>query len=285
MISRRAVERPCSSSSRPPGPRIGLALLLFASCLGLLAAGPGGGRCVAQELPGSRYHTTIYGLEIERRIADNQLREDLAAYRELQKGWRELANNLVYKRSAIDRMILENIDSLDPETLATQERELQSLRAQFSAALDESQRVRERISERVRLIGDVGEHIEKLRRERHESEGPLSGVWDVSIMPIGEKGIFVLSQDGPQVVGEYLLGASDRGSLEGTFVDGQVRLIRRDGKVGNHSVLRATYSYNTQTLNGTWQKFDLSGGITSGDWVGRKKEEGELPEEEPPPAY
>ncbi len=77
------------------------------------------------------------------------------------------------------------------------------------------------------------------------------------------------------MVGEYLLCTADRGHLEGTFVDGKLRLIRRDSRVGNHSVLKASFAFSTGTLNGTWQRFDLSGGVTSGNWVGKKKVEDE----------
>jgi len=246
--------------------------ILFALLLaGLLISGP----LAAQDVPTPSYRATVYSLEIERRIAQSHLEEDVKAYEELQKIWQETLYSITSKRAVIDRMVLADPQSIDPTEMARTERELQDLVSRFNSVLYESQRIRDRITERVRLINAVEASIGRLRTDQTENEGPLNGIWEVNIMPVGESGVFVLSQDGPQVVGEYLLGASDRGSLEGTFVDGKLRLIRRDSQVGNHSVLKASYSFNTGTLNGTWQKFDLSGGVTSGDWVGYHKEEEE----------
>lgn len=243
----------------------------------LLAGHLGAGSASAQDVPTTKYRSTVYSLEIERQIAQSHLEEDLKAYEELQKIWQETLYSITSKRAVIDRMVLAGPRGTDLSEISQSERELQDLVARFNSVLYESQRIRDRITERVRLIDAVEASIGRIREDQTENAGPLNGVWEVEIMPLGETGIFVLSHDGPQVVGEYLLGSSDRGSLEGTFVDGKLRLIRRDSRVGNHSVLKASYSFNNETLNGTWQKFDLSGGITSGDWVGHKKvaEEGD----------
>jgi len=243
-------------------------LILFALLLSVLIAGS----VAAQDIPTTKYRSTVYSLEIERRIAQSHLEEDIKAYQELQEIWQETLYSMTSKRAVIDRMVLSDPQAIDPVEMARTERELQDLVARFNSILYESQRIRDRITERVRLITAVESSIGRIREDQTENEGPLNGVWEVDIMPVGESGIFVLSQDGPQVVGEYLLGTDDRGSLEGTFVDSKLRLIRRDSRVGNHSVLKASFSFNAGTLNGTWQKFDLSGGITSGDWVGHKKE-------------
>jgi hypothetical protein len=241
--------------------------------LAVLVAGPlVAGLAVAQDFSATKYRSTVYSLEIERRIAQSHLEEDVKAYAELQKIWQETLYSITSKRAVIDRIVISDPQDIDPEEMARSERDLQDMVARFNSILYESQRIRDRITERVRLINAVESSISSISEERDVSEGPLNGVWEVNIMPVGDTGIFVLSQNGPQVVGEYLLGESDRGSLEGTFVDGKLRLIRRDGRVGNHSVLQASYSFNTETLNGTWQKFELSsGGVISGDWVGNKK--------------
>lgn len=237
----------------------------------LLAVQLVAGLAAAQDFPTTKYRSTVYSLEIERQIAQRHLEEDVQAYEELQKIWQETLYSITGKRAVIDRMVIVNPQDIDPNEIARSERELQDMVARFNSVFYESQRIRDRITERVRLINAVEASIVRIREDRSENEGPLNGVWEVDIMPVGETGIFVLSQDGTEVVGEYLLGTSDRGSLQGTFVDGKLRLIRRDNRVGNHSVLKASYSYTNETLNGTWQKFDLSGGVTSGDWVGHKK--------------
>lgn len=243
--------------------------ILFA----VLLAGPLlAGIAVAQDFPAANYRTTVYSLEIERQIAQSHLEEDVKTYAELQKIWQETLYSITSKRAVIDRMVLVDPRGIEPDEMARSERELQDMAARFNSILYESQRIRDRITERVRLINAVESSIGRIREDQAENEGPLNGIWEVSIMPLGETGIFVLSQDGPQVVGEYLLGDNDRGSLEGTFVDGKLRLIRRDGRVGNHSVLKASFSFNTGILNGTWQMFELSsGGVAAGDWVGNKK--------------
>jgi hypothetical protein len=243
--------------------------ILFAILLALQLVA---GSAAAQGLSSTNYRSTMDSLEIERRIAQSHLEEDVKAYAELQKIWQETLYGITSKRAVIDRMVLADPKSINPIEMAQAERELQDLVARFNSMLYESQRIRDRITERVRLITAVESSLGSLGEDQIEGQGPLNGVWEVSLMPVGDTGIFVLSQTGPEVVGEYLLEAGDRGTLEGTFADGKLRIIRRDNRVGNHSVLEAAYSYTTETLNGTWQMFELSsGGIISGDWVGHRK--------------
>ncbi len=85
------------------------------------------GLAVAQDYSGSKYRSTVYSLEIERRIARSHLEEDVKAYEELQKIWQETLYSITSKRAVIDRMVLVEPERIDPGEMARSERDLQDL--------------------------------------------------------------------------------------------------------------------------------------------------------------
>ena len=101
----------------------------------------------------------------------------------------------------------------------------------------------------------------------------LTGSWDITYMPSGDKGVFTLRQSGTLLVGEYVLEGGWRGSLQGTIVSGKVLLHRIDSKLGHSQDLEGTLSTEGRAIRGNWQNFILSGGQpASGNWVAQKRE-------------
>jgi hypothetical protein len=116
----------------------------------------------------------------------------------------------------------------------------------------------------------------RLRRTLPSDNESLTGSWDVSYLPSGDKGAFTLRQSGTLLAGEYALEGGWRGSLQGTIVNGKVLLHRIDSKLGHSQDLEGTLSPEGRTIRGTWQNFILSGGQpATGNWVAQKKERAE----------
>jgi len=134
--------------------------------------------------------------------------------------------------------------------------------------------IRAEIKDAHMRIDLLGERIGRLRKTLPSDNESLTGVWDISYLPSGDKGVYSLRQSGTLLVGEYTLEGGWKGSLQGTFVDGKVLLHRIDSKLGRSSDLEGSLAPDGRTIRGTWQNFILSGGQPSaGQWVARKRQE------------
>jgi len=130
---------------------------------------------------------------------------------------------------------------------------------------------------RIRAGGDritlLQDRLARLTKSLPTDTESVTGVWDVTYLPINDKGVFTLRQSGTLLVGEYALEGGWRGSLQGTVVNGKVLLHRIDSKLGQSQDLDASLSADGRTLRGRWQNLVLSGGTTvTGDWVAKKRE-------------
>jgi hypothetical protein len=95
----------------------------------------------------------------------------------------------------------------------------------------------------------------------------LSGAWQVSMDPPGLTGTFRLRQDATRLAGSYRLANGRAGSLNGTFVDGSVRLERVDSQSGFDAIFEAELSAPGR-LVGTWRPTILgTGGPGGGAWT------------------
>jgi hypothetical protein len=125
-------------------------------------------------------------------------------------------------------------------------------------------RVRTLLSELTALQVKVAD----LRSSLTEEAGPLSGVWDVTLMPSNVRGVFVLRQQGTLVTGQYRLAGGWIGSLRGTFVSGEIQLERIDSQRGRDAELRGTLAGGGGRIRGTWHAFELAdGNLPHGTWV------------------
>jgi hypothetical protein len=102
----------------------------------------------------------------------------------------------------------------------------------------------------------------------------LSGRWIVAVEPGSFSGAFDLRLDGTIVTGVYQLSGGWKGSLRGTFIDGDVRLERIDSQQGFVAVYtgRLVTRDTEKRLEGTWDATNLAAGLpTSGTWVARRE--------------
>ncbi len=184
-------------------------------------------------------------------------------------------------RDATDRMVRLGDDLLraekeDEDSGAFNARSLDLRRAESEVAdlIASGQQLRASIASRRAHLELVAAEVKRLQEAAAVSGDEISGKWDVSIEPGGLKGTFDLRLDGTLVNGTYQLSGDWKGSLRGTYIDGNVRLERIDSQLG----FVATYTGRVaprdgeKRLEGTWEGTNLAAGMaTSGNWVARKQ--------------
>lgn len=152
------------------------------------------------------------------------------------------------------------------------EDEVRAMEGILEAARDEGRRIREeirRIQERIRAL------VEKqytLQVGMPDDRDSVTGVWDIRLLPSGDRGVFALWQSGTIVSGQYVLDGPYRGSLEGTLINRQLLLRRIDANLGRTMELSGYLSEDGRTVQGTWLNYDLSSGkAPTGSWSATRR--------------
>lgn len=217
----------------------------------------------------------IYALKVQLEVEQKRLDDDLQRHGEVARKREEARGRLRRLYEDLDAMVEGRADS-DPAQIETKEAEVALAEQQVAALTDSAREIRSNIRvahDRIALLSD---RMGRLRRTLPSDNESLTGSWDVSYLPSGDKGAFTLRQSGTLLAGEYALEGGWRGSLQGTIVNGKVLLHRIDSKLGHSQDLEGTLSPEGRTIRGTWQNFILSGGQpATGNWVAQKKERAE----------
>jgi hypothetical protein len=126
-----------------------------------------------------------------------------------------------------------------------------------------------KIRARIALLSEkMGELQARLPRERES----VTGIWDISLLPSGDKGVFALWQSGTVVSGQYVLDGPFRGSLEGTLINRQLLIRRIDATLGRSMEFSGYLTDDGRSVQGTWLNYDLSSGRSPrGSWTARKR--------------
>jgi hypothetical protein len=120
---------------------------------------------------------------------------------------------------------------------------------------------------------DVPEQRDALEGRVQEEGGVLSGTWDVVLMPMEQRGVFSLRQEGTLVSGTYRLDGGWTGSLQGTLVNRKVFLVRIDSQLGRVMELEGFLSSERDQVRGSWLNYELAGGDgASGVWSAQRRE-------------
>jgi hypothetical protein len=215
----------------------------------------------------------IYSLKVQLEIEQRRLDDALQRHTEQARAREDARVRLQRLYGELDAMVEGRAEG-DADLIQAREDDIQKTEQELTALSTETRRVRETIRDAHMRIELLGERIGRLRKTLPSDTESLTGAWDVSYLPSGDKGIFMLRQSGTLLVGEYTLEGGWKGSLQGTFVDGKVLLHRIDSKLGRSSDLEGTLAPDGHTLRGTWQNYILSGGQpTNGSWIARKRPE------------
>lgn len=212
-------------------------------------------------------------------VESTLLAEDLVRYAEVAGARSRALARLVDAYEALDEAMAVTTpeEPVDVEGLLRDVEEAEGERVELLAR---ERALVDRVSERRRRIALLDEQMQSLAGREEERGGPLSGVWDVVLMPAGQHGTLRLEQSGTLVNGTYRLEGGWDGSLQGTLVQRKVYLIRIDSRLGRSMELEGTLSADQQWIRGNWLRFELAGerGGT-GEWSAeRRRDRAEDPE-------
>ena len=198
-------------------------------------------------------------IDVERTLLD----EDMLRHQRLAQQRALTFSRLQELYVALDAAI-QRKDSATMETLVFQVEATERERAE---QIGFERLVAERIRDRLRRIVVLEERLEGLDVTVETTVGPLHGRWDVSMLPVSQKGVFDLKQEGTIVSGTYRLEGGWTGSLTGTLVERKVHLVRIDSKLGRSMEFEGFLASDGDTIRGTWQSYDLSTDMQpSGQW-------------------
>jgi Tfp pilus assembly protein PilO len=153
------------------------------------------------------------------------------------------------------------------------ERDLYAAEEGASAIQDQGRRLRDQIRTMRERMSFLSQQIDTLRASLPTERESVTGVWDIVLLPSGDRGVFALFQTGTMVTGQYVLDGPFQGSLEGTLVDRNLFIQRIDSRLGRSMDLRAFLSPDGQALRGTWENHDLANGQTrTGSWSARRRQ-------------
>jgi hypothetical protein len=125
-----------------------------------------------------------------------------------------------------------------------------------------------RIIDRKRRLELMDEQLGAVAGWEAAESGPLTGAWQVVMMPKEQNGSFNLIQTGTLISGTYSLAGGWTGSLQGTLVNRKVYLVRIDSKLGRSMEFEGTLSGDGDTISGVWLNYDLGAqGGAQGQWT------------------
>ncbi len=215
----------------------------------------------------------IYSLKVQLEIEQRRLDDALQRHSDQARAREDARSRLQRLYDDLDGMV-EGRAPGDAALILAREQDIQKIEQEVEALTGETRRIRESIRDAHARIELLGDRIGRLRKTLPSDNESLTGAWEVTYLPSGDKGVFMLRQSGTLLVGEYTLEGGWKGSLQGTFVDGKVLLHRIDSKLGRSSDLEGTLAPDGRTLRGNWQSFILSGGQpTNGSWIAKKRQE------------
>jgi hypothetical protein len=217
----------------------------------------------------------IYALKVQLEIEQKQLDEAMLQYGQLAEAREDARARVRRLYGDLDDMVQGKQDA-KTEEITAREMEVARAEVELEVTTRQARDLRGRIREWHERIDLLQDRLGKLRKALPSDSESLTGTWEITYLPSGDKGTLSLRQSGTLLVGEYTLEGGWAGSLQGTIVNGKVLLHRIDSKLGQSQNLEGQLSPDGGTIRGTWQNFILSGGSpTSGNWVAQKKERGE----------
>lgn len=207
-------------------------------------------------------------LAAETRLERRQLAEELRRHAEARRREGEALALAGDARVRLDRLLATEADLAD---LEEGERTLAAARDAAASAAAEAEALRRSVYERRRRLQLLAEESAAAAAPRRDTS-PISGAWDVRILPFDQQGVFELEADGTLVSGNYRLGGGRTGSFRGTWAAGVLRLERIDAAAGFDSIFEGRLSGDGRRIDGTWQATLLnSGGPGGGTWVALKR--------------
>ena len=202
-------------------------------------------------------------LDIERTL----LKEDTDA-------WAALASRLDQARDALQATQTTLDAAMRSETPVPIERidqlisRIESEASDLHDAIAAERSLIDQMRERRRKILLLEDKVNTLLSRSSEATGPMSGTWDISLLPGGQRGRLFLTQTGTVISGTYVLDGGYSGSVQGTFVNRKIVLERIDSRLGRWGRLEGSLANDGSRIRGTWLRLELAGGDGGeGQWT------------------
>jgi hypothetical protein len=205
--------------------------------------------------------------EVEKRL----LAADLTTLERVQEQLRAASDRLLRLG---DDLLRAQRDGEDLGSFTARSADLRHAESEVNSLVGSAQQLRSTIGARRAYLEQAQSEIRRMEEANQASPDELSGRWSVTVEPGAMRGTFDLRLDGSLVTGVYQLSGGWKGSLRGTFIDGNVRLERIDSQQGFSAVYsgRLAARGNEKRLEGTWEATNLAVGMpAAGTWVGRRE--------------
>jgi hypothetical protein len=206
--------------------------------------------------------------EVEKRL----LTADLATLDRVQEQLRAASDRLLRLG---DDLLRAQKEGEDLGSFNARSADLRHAESEVESLVGSAQQLRSTIGARRAYLEQVQAEIRRMDQANQPIPDEVSGRWIVSIEPGAMTGNFDLRLDGSVVTGVYQLSGGWRGSLRGTFIDGNLRLERIDSQQGFNAVYNARLVVrgNEKRFEGTWDATNLAVGMpATGTWVGRREQ-------------
>lgn len=227
-----------------------------------MLAARGGAVAEDAERPPAAVEAVTATVEVERTL----LREDMERHERLAAERARMAIRLAESYAELDAAFRRN-DPLFPRSLEEARTKVDAAESARAELLLREAALLEKVSDRLRRIRLLEERLAVLEDRVQEVAGPLSGRWDVALLPSGVHGTFSLVQSGTLVSGTYQLDGGWTGSLQGTLVNRKVHLERIDSKLGRSAEFEGYLSSDGSRVRGTWRSYELAAqDPASGQW-------------------
>jgi len=245
--------------------RFGSRLLVWFVVLGAVSGGAAQDELAVSQ--GGPAAAVAADIEVERVL----LAEDLDRYDRLVRKRDLTSSRLAEIYRTLDAAVRSGVGAT-PEQIDALLEQLGRTEAERDELLTQGLALVEQIRDRRRRVVLLLEQLELLEGRDRQEAGVLSGTWDVVLMPLEQRGLFVLRQTGTLVSGTYELDGGWTGSLQGTLVNRKVFLVRIDSKLGRMMELEGFLSSEANLIRGTWLNYELAGGEgASGHWSAQKR--------------
>jgi hypothetical protein len=252
---------------RPAWPRL-------AAALAIIAAGSAAAAEIdAESLRPEQALLAIFALE-------TQIQTENSLVDRVEEQYRANLDERTRYKTRLDRLAADldtawaaPEEATDSEALARADDELERLEKAMVLSWDEGRRLRREILTGRSRLAIMRGRLAELSATLPASAESLTGYWDVRLLSGGERGLFFLVQSGAVLSGEYGLEGGYKGSLQGTYVDGQVMLQRIDTRLGRIMDLDGTVAADGKSIRGTWRRHDLSSGRpATGAWSATRRD-------------
>ncbi len=223
--------------------------------------------------------SAIYALEADYDVEFDLYKKSLDDYRRISIERNASMEKLRELYSEMDNLLFrESLTVLS--LLEIKELEIRNAEKESQALTKEGEQTRERIKEQLHRLTLLERKIAELKEALPKEEESITGNWDVTLLPGGDKGMMTLKQSGTIVSGQYHFEGGWKGSFQGTLIDRKIFLQRIDSKLGRVGEFEGYLSTDGKTMRGTWQNYELTatGDSTlsrtpAGSWAATRREE------------